>query len=141
MKDIIKRGFLGIAWGCMVFVFISIIKILVSGDTSMISNDAFVRNAIGSMIIGVAFTVPSIVYINNKLSRGMQSFIQIGIGFITYVIIALNLSWIPSSQGSSSLLGGVGVLVLITAVISVGFYLYYRYEAHVINKSIKEKNN
>lgn len=128
----------GIAWGCTICTFIVIIGAATVGDSffSITAND-FIRQAIGAMITGIGFTVPSLIYDNENLSMWMKTFIHMGIGFFIYFIVALNLSWIPVDFGPAM----TAISVLIAFIIAFGiwfvFYLYNRKEAKKLNQKLE----
>ena len=99
----------------------------------------FTKMAIGSMITGIAFYVPSLVYQNEKLSKGLQVFIHMGIGLVTYISVGLYVGWIPLQAGAWAITGTIVIAVVVSFLIWFGFYLYYRQEAKRINAKLKEK--
>lgn len=128
----------GIAWGCTIATFIAIIGAAVAGDSFLaITANDFIGQAVGSMIVGIGFTVPSLIYDSKKLSMGMKTFIHMAIGFFIYFITALHLNWIPVEFGS----GMIAVSVLTAASFAFGiwllFYLYNRKEAKKLNQKLE----
>ena len=95
--------------------------------------------AIGSMITGIAFYVPALVYQNEKLSKGLQVLIHMGIGLLTYISVGCYVGWIPLQAGAWAIVGTIVSAVVISFLIWFGFYLYYKQEARRINAKLKEK--
>ena len=95
--------------------------------------------AIGSMVTGIAFYVPALVYQNEKLSKGLQVLIHMGIGLVTYISVGLYVGWIPLQAGAWAITGTIVSAVVVSFLIWFGFYLYYRLEAKRINAKLKEK--
>ncbi len=128
----------GIAWGCTICTFVLMIGTAAVGDSflAVTAND-FIRQAIGSMIVGMGFTVPSLVYSNENLNLGMKTFIHMGIGLFIYFLVALNLHWIPIDFGWKMTV----ISVFIAIVVSFGFwflfYLYNRMEAKKLNRKLE----
>ena len=105
----------------------------------MLNHWYYTKMAIGSMITGIAFYVPSLVYQNEKLSKGLQVFIHMGIGLVTYISVGLYVGWIPLQAGAWAIIGTIVIAVVVSFLIWFGFYLYYRQEAKRINAKLKEK--
>lgn len=128
----------GIAWGCTICTFIVMIGAATVGDSFLsITASDFIRQAIGSMIVGIGFTVPSLIYNSEKFSMWMKTFIHMGIGFFIYFIVALNLSWIPVDFGSAMTV--ISILIAITVAFGIWliFYLYNRKEAKRLNQKLE----
>ena len=138
MKHFIKLTLFGIAWGCTISMFVMLIGALTVGDTffSMSAND-FVKQALGSMITGIAFLLPTFVYKNENLAKWLQTMIHMGIGFLVYFIVAFNLGWIPTERGFGLAAATVIFAVVFGFAIWLGFYLYYKHEAIRMNEKIE----
>lgn len=138
MKKIIRNVLMGIALGCTVFVIISIIFALINGDSSMYTTDEFIKNAICSMIVGVGFSLPAIVYDNDKMSMGIKVLIHMGIGISVYLIIAFIAGWIPVKEGLGAILTTILIAIIISFIIWFFFYLYNKNEVKKLNTKIRE---
>lgn len=140
MKKALLSLLLGVAVGCTIYIVIGMIFILVGMPaTELWPGYTFIHQAIGGMIIGIAFSLPSLIYDNEKLSIGLKMLIHMGIGMAVFSITAMKLGWIPVSHGP--------IAVFIFFVIAAGgafgiwgcFYLYHKNEAKLINQRIKAK--
>lgn len=128
----------GIAWGCTICTFIVIIGAAIVGDSFLaITANDFIRQAVGAMIVGIGFTVPSLIYDSEKLSMGMKTFIHMGTGFFIYSITALKLSWIPLEFGSGMIIISVLIAIIVAFGIWFMFYLYNRKEAKKLNQKLE----
>ena len=139
MKKLLKNLLFGIAWGSTIFVISTIIVALSSKDVFIQSNEQFVKQAIGSLICGIGFYVPSVVYENDKMAMPLKILIHMGTGLIIYFIIAFNVGWVPISYGIIPMIATILILITISFLIWAMFYLYYKVEAKNINKKIKER--
>lgn len=139
MKKIILYILRGIGLGCVFFTLSSIIFDIIFKGSFLLNHWYYTKMAIGSMITGIAFYVPSLVYQNEKLSKGLQVFIHMGIGLITYISVGLYVGWIPLQAGAWAIAGTIVIAVVVSFLIWFGFYLYYRQEAKRINAKLKEK--
>ena len=89
MKKIILYILRGIGLGCVFFTLSGIIFDIIFKGSFLLNHWYYTKMAIGSMITGIAFYVPSLVYQNEKLSKGLQVFIHMGIGLVTYISVGL----------------------------------------------------
>ncbi|WP_343251033.1 DUF3021 domain-containing protein [Diplocloster hominis] len=140
MKKILKLFLMGIAWGCTMNVFIGMFGVATSGPEFLISNTSdYYANIIAGIIIGLGFTIPSVVYDKEEMARGIQVLIHLGIGLTIYFIAAFWRGWVPLQYGAGMVIGMIAGILAVTGVIWFCFYLYYRNEAMKINKKLKEK--
>lgn len=139
MKKITLHILRGIGLGCVFFTFTGIIFDIIFKGSFLLDHWYYTKMAIGSMITGIAFYVPSLVYQNEKLSKGLQVFIHMGIGLLTYISVGFYVGWIPLQAGGWVVAVAIVSAVVISFLIWFGFYLYYRLEAKRINEKLKEK--
>lgn len=141
MKKIAVEVYKGIQWGCTIFVLVGILMAVFRRDALYAMFDNYVVQAICSMIVGIGFTVPSLIYENDRLSYGMQAFIHLGIGFIIYFPIAFYAQWIPVELGKWAIIASVIAMLFAGIALWFGFYIYYKGEAKKINECISRKTN
>jgi len=135
---IFKLIALGIAWGCTCSTFIMMIGALTMGDTFIaLTANEFISQSIGSMIVGIGFVVPTLIYQNRHLSIWMQTLVHMGIGFLVYFPIAFRLGWIPGERKLSAAFVLI-VLVFYFLIWSVS-YLYYKKMAEKLNEKLESR--
>ena len=140
MKNIIKSIVLGIGWGFTFFVVYLTIGVIISGDfLAGIAQDDFIKYVICSAVIGLGFSVPSLIYRNERISRGLQVIIHLGTGFAIYVPVAFFAGWIPTAYGAVAVAVSLLCAVVFSLLVWLCFALYYRKQAHEINRKIVEK--
>lgn len=140
MKNIIKSIVLGIGWGFTVFVVYLTIGVIISGDfLAGIAQDDFIKYVICSAVIGLGFSVPSLIYRNERISRGLQVIIHLGTGFAIYVPVAFFAGWIPTAYGAIAVAISLLCAVVFSLLVWLCFALYYRKQAQEINRKIVEK--
>ena len=123
VDKIIKKIFFGIGWGCTFFVICGMISARIAGGEWIFSGTQFIKQAICSMIAGIGFCVPAIVYENDKISRGLQVLIHMGIGLIIYFIVGFYAGWIPVKSGMISTIFTIVFMIGISFAIWFGFYI------------------
>ena len=140
MKNIIKSIVLGIGWGFTFFVVYLTIGVIISGDfLAGIAQDDFIKYVICSAVIGLGFSVPSLIYRNERISRGLQVIIHLGTGFAIYVPVAFFAGWIPTAYGAVAVAVSLLCAVVFSLLVWLCVALYYRKQAQEINRKIVEK--
>jgi hypothetical protein len=142
MKKYIKLIIQGMALGSLILVCIAMFGIYFGGNyfSELLVNN-FISYSIAAMIIGIGFSLPSIVYENEDLSLLNQFLIHISIGMVIYISVALYVGWIPVYYGISNFILAIVLLIIFALLIWLGFYIYYKKEALNINKQIKKIQN
>lgn len=137
---ILKLFLNGIAWGCTVCVFILIFWAAFMGDTlfAAMTAENFIRQAIGSMIVGIGFTMPTLLYHNHRLRIWMQTILHMAIGFLIYFSAAFYLGWIPIKFGWKIITLSLLIAVVTFFAIWSAYYFYNRREAEKLNKKLKD---
>ena len=140
MKDLFKNLFHGISIGLAFFVSGSVLVDYINNGTFLMENWSFTKMAIGSVIVGIGFSVPSLIYKNSKIPYGLQILIHMGIGCSVMLITAFCVGWIPTSLGIKGILISIVVEIISAFIIWFAFSLYYKQEATKINKQIDKLN-
>ena len=92
---------------------------------------------IGSMIVGMGFGMPTIIYSKDNLPMPIRALVHMGIGCIVYTIVAFSVGWLDNISGI-----GQGILVMalqlgIAFIIWFLFLTHYRKEAEKLNDKIQ----
>lgn len=136
---IMKLLISGICWGCTICVLILMIGAATVGDSFLdMGADYFIRQAIASMIVGIGFSVPTLIYDKESISRKVQTLIHMGIGFLVFFPIACYFNWIPVSFGLGAILLSVVIALVTFFIIWYGYYLYYKKEAKKMNQKLEK---
>jgi uncharacterized membrane protein len=136
-KILLNIGF-GIMWGCTWFVLIWIIADMTQNQMMLsILQKQFTKQALGGMIVGIGFTLPSIVYSLERLAFLYKVSIHLGVGAFVFFPTAFTLGWMPVPS-FGVFIGYLLLFMTLFFVIWFGFYLYYRKEIKEINKRLKQ---
>jgi hypothetical protein len=136
-KILLNVGF-GIMWGCTWFVVIWIIADVTQNEMMLsILQKQFTKQAIGGIIVGIGFTLPSIVYSLERLAFWCKVTIHLGVGALVFFPTAFFLGWMPIPS-FGVLIGYMLLFVSLFFVIWFGFYLYYRKEIREINERLRQ---
>lgn len=140
MRKIISSIAIGISWGFTVLVLYMTVSASVKADyLQQLTSNTFIKYVICSAITGLGFSVPSLIYENENIPRGLQVFIHLGIGFAIYIPVAFFAGWIPTEFGVLPVAISLGISVVFALLVWFCFSLYYRKQAQKINKKIIEK--
>ena len=139
MKRILKYTLIGIASGCTVFVILGMIFASIWGDEALLTGNRFICYALASMVVGIGFSVPAIVYDNENLAMLFKVLIHMGTGFAIYFFIGLPLGWIPLEYGVGAAVLTVACALGTSVLIWLGFYLYRCHEAQQINRHLTDR--
>lgn len=139
MNKIIKLSISGITIGCTIFTIIGIIINIFNSGNFELLDWSFTKMAIGSMIVGMGFSIPSLVYESQKISLLLKILIHMGSGSVIMLIISFMVGWIPLSLGLFISIFIVLSMFITAFIIWFCFFTYYKKQAQKINKKIKEK--
>lgn len=139
MKKVLKYLAIGFAWGCTLTTIIEIIQaICINGEMNILTAE-YLKHTICGIISGIGFVVPTMIYENEKISKKLQVFIHLAIGFTVYIGAALYAGWLPFELGIGYVITSIVFSILISLIIWFCFYLYYRAKAKKMNELLKNK--
>jgi hypothetical protein len=138
MKTTLKNILTGIGLGSALFAISGIVFDCIYSGNFQLSNWLYTKMAVGAMLIGLGFSVPSAIYDNDKLSLGIQTLIHMGIGCTVLLIVAFNVGWIPLAAGWVTCVLTVLGQLLIAFLIWLVFVLYYKRMAKKMNDRIDQ---
>lgn len=138
MKNVLKSIMFGIAWGCTINCIICLVVALVQGEIAFTAMECL-KQFVCSVIVGVGFAVPALIYKNERLPQAIKCIIHLGIGFAVYLPTAYAANWIPTEMGIGALISVLVIMLIGSIVIYFFFWLYYKREVKKINEKIKEK--
>lgn len=137
MKVTLKNILTGFGLGSALFVIAGIIFDMVSSGTFELSNWSYTKMAVGSILIGIGFSVPSAIYDNDKFSLGLQTLIHMGLGCIVLLLVAFNVGWIPIAAGWPAILLAVLGQLVIAFLLWLVFAFHYKQLAQKMNDRIQ----
>jgi len=132
MKNILKRCVQGIACGCTICTIISFVAVLLKDPSNI-----YISQVIASVVVGIGWFAPTVIYANEKLGMGQKILIHFAIGFIVYWPSAFYAGWIPVQYGIWGIVSSVVLMLIFAILIWIGFYMYYKNESKQINNKLK----
>ena len=136
MKDLLKSIVISIGMALAIFSIVGIIFDIMGGGVYTLEGYRYTKMVIASVIVGLGFGVPTMVYRSDKLPLPVKVLVHMGIGCVIYTIVAFSVGWIG---GSASVTQGIliaCVQIAVAFVIWFCFMRYYRKEADEMNKKI-----
>ena len=138
MKKILNNCTIGIGIALVILGIIGICFDFVYNGDFHFENYSFTKFVVGTLLVGIGFSAPAIVYENENIALGIQTLIHMGIGCIVYTVVAFLVGWIPIQLGLLKCLFVLLSEIAFAFVIWFCFLIYYRKLGRRINQRIKE---
>lgn len=139
LKEILKSTCISIGMALVIFCAIGIyFDVRYNGNFSL-ANYQFTKMVVACLVIGLGFGVPSFVYDVESIPRPMQVVLHLGIGLIVYTTTSYLVGWLGSIHTPVQFFLLLGGQILLAVLIWVGFLLFYRKEAHLLNEKLQSK--
>lgn len=135
MKTFLIRSILGVFFGAFLAVLVTFAFIYLGGN-DVLNSSIFVKNTLGVMLNGWFFTVSPLYFENNNLKLYQQTALHFGTVIIAYFVLAFGIGWIPFTAKSALL--NLSLFIFVYLIIWLGFYLYYRNQAKLLNAELDE---
>ena len=138
MRNVMKAAWRGIRLAAAVFVLTSLFRGLSAGEEQFASGLGMARMCIATLVIGVGFGVPSLIY-ETGLPTGLKVLIHMGAGIVVMLATSLAVGWIDFSRG------WLPCLLVALVQIALAFLLWLlssvrmRKDAKEMNERIAEK--
>ena len=138
IKDLLKSTVISIGMALAIFCLVCIVFDIIYKGNFSLDNYRFTKMAAGSMIVGLGFGIPSIVYNNESLPMPVKVIIHMGIGCVIYTVVAYAVGWFGGSATVAQGLIAAAVQLAVSFIIWFCFMRYYRKEAKKMNEKIQE---
>ena len=133
--------FVSMGIAAMMFNIVGVIIDCIFHGNIEMTNYAFSKMAIATVVIGLCFGLPAIVYDNEKLSLFTQTIIHMGTGCIIMTVTAFLVGWIPMHRGPLLMIAILLEEIALAFVIWFLFYLQQKKLVKQMNQRVKEINN
>ena len=132
--------FVSIGIAAMMFILTGVIIDSIFHGNIQMTNYAFSKMAIATVVIGLGFGLPAIVYDNEKLSLFTQTIIHMGTGCIIMTVTAFLVGWIPMHHGPLLMIAILLEEIALAFVIWFVFYLQQKKLVKQMNQRVNEIN-
>ncbi len=140
MKKTIKTALLGMGLGLSIFALIGVVFDVMYHGNYALANWQYTKMAVGSMLVGIGFSLPSLVYDSKRLSFGLKLLIHMGIGCTIMLAVAFYVGWIPLEAGWKMTVLVVACEMVMAFIIWLAFYAHYKRLAKQMNRKIRKKD-
>ena len=138
VKDLIKSTLISIGMALAIFSLACVVfDISYKGNFSL-ENYQLTKMVIASVIVGLGFGIPTVVYNNESLPMPIKVVVHMGIGCVIYTIVAYAVGWFGGAVSIAQGLIIAGIQLAVAFVIWFCFMRFYRNEAKKMNEKIQE---
>ena len=138
VKDLIKSTLISIGMALTIFCLAGIVFDIGYGGNFSLEDYRFTKMVVGSLLVGLGFGVPTIVYNKESLPMPIRVVIHMGTGCVIYTLVAYAVGWYGSSATVTQGIIIAAIQLLVAFVIWFCFMRYYRREAKKMNEKIQE---
>ena len=138
VKDLIKSTLISIGMALTIFCLAGIVFDVGYGGNFSLDNYRFTKMVVGSLLVGLGFGVPTIVYNKESLPMPIRVIIHMGTGCVIYTLVAYAVGWYGGSATVTQGIIVAAIQLLVAFVIWFCFMRYYRREAKKMNEKIQE---
>lgn len=123
--------FVSMGIAAMMFIIVGVIFDCIFHGNMEMKNYAFSKMAIATVVIGLGFGIPAVVYDNEKLSLFTQTIIHMGTGCIVMTVTAYLVGWIPMNHGPLLM---IAILLEEIAVAFGIWFLFYLQQKRLVTQ-------
>ena len=139
-QTLLFNVFVSMGIAAMMFILAGVIIDRIFHGNMQLTNYAFSKMAIATVVIGLGFGLPAVVYDNEKLSLFTQTIIHMGTGFIIMTVTAFLVGWIPLNHGPLLMIAILLEEIALAFVIWFVFYLQQKKLVKQMNQRVNEIN-
>lgn len=141
LKKIGKNSMQGIGIACTLYLLSGMIFDQLNHGSIEWENWLFTKQAVGTILVGIAFSAPTEIYHNDRLPFLLQVLFHMGIGCTVYIIIGFSVGWIPVQLGWKNCALMILLQIAAAFLIWLAYAFYYWKLAKTMNEKIREKEN
>jgi putative lipoprotein len=139
-QTLLFNVFVSMGIAAMMFILAGVIIDRFFHGNIQMTNYAFSKMAIATVVIGLGFGLPAVVYDNEKLSLFTQTIIHMGTGCIVMTVTAFLVGWIPMHHGPLLMIAILLEEIALAFVIWFVFYLQQKKLVKQMNQRVNEIN-
>ena len=139
-QTLLFNVFVSMGIAAMMFILAGVIIDRIFHGNIQMTNYAFSKMAIATVVIGLGFGLPAVVYDNEKLSLFTQTIIHMGTGCIVMTVTAFLVGWIPLNRGPLLMIAILLEELALAFIIWFLFYLQQKKLVKQMNQRVNEIN-
>ena len=141
MKELFKSIVISIGMALAIFSFVGVIFDISGGGVYSLEDYRYTKMVIASVIVGLGFGIPSLIYRSDKLPIPVKVLVHMGIGCIIYTIAAFSVGWLGGTASVSQGILIACIQLAVAFIIWFCFMRYYRKEVNDMNDKIRSMNS
>ncbi len=138
LKDLLKSTVISIGMSLTLFSLVCIVFDIGFGGNFSLEGYRMTKMIIGSVVIGLGFGLPTIVYKKDSLPMPVRVLIHMGIGCVIYTLVAYIVGWIGGSASIGQGIVIAAIQLAVAFIIWFCFMRFYRSEAKKMNDKIQQ---
>ena len=138
-RCVLRNTMSAVGIACFIFCLSVLISDLSNQGTIYLTDHAFGKMALGTLLIGLGFGLPTFVYYSKKLSFPMNALLYMGMGCTVMIVVAFSVGWIPTGHGPLPLITALAGELITALLIWWLSYLYHQRLALDMNRRLQRK--
>lgn len=124
MKKIFFLCVKGVGAALSFFAIGGMVFDLFNGGVYEFTDGTYSKMVVGTIVVGVGFSIPVLIYENANLPYAMKVLIHMGIGCIIFLVVGYTVGWIPMKYGL------LGCVVSLALELGAAFLLWFAFSWH-----------
>ena len=137
IMDLLKSTVISIGMALSIFSLACVVFDIAYGGNFSMENYQLTKMVAGSILVGLGFGMPTVVYNSERIPMPIKVIIHMGIGCSIYTAVAYAVGWFGAAATLTQGLIIAGIQLLVAFIIWFCFMRYYRNEAKRMNEKIQ----
>ena len=138
-RCVLRNTMSAVGIACFLFCLSGLITDLNNQGTIYLTDHAFGKMALGSLLIGLGFGLPTFVYYSKKLSFPMNTLLYMSMGCAVMIVVAFCVGWIPTGHGPLPIITALAGELITAFLIWWLSYLYNKRLARDMNRRLEQR--
>lgn len=138
-RCVLRNTMSAVGISCFIFCLSILITDLNNQGAIYLTDHAFGKMALGALLIGLGFGLPTFVYYSKKLSFPMNSLLYMGMGCTVMIVVAFSVGWIPLGHGPLPIITALAGELITACFIWWLSYLNYKRLARDMNRRLEQR--
>lgn len=141
IKRTLRNTFTSLGISALLFCLMGVAFDFVYKGSFHLENYRFSRFVLCSLVIGLGFGLPALIYDNDRLPLVMRSLIHMGTGCTVMLLASMAAGWLPVTLGTGVVISMVAEELTIALIIWSCFYLYHKRLVRRMNEKLSKRNS
>ena len=141
IKRTLRNTFTSLGISALLFCLMGVAFDFVYKGSFHLENYRFSRFVLCSLVIGLGFGLPALIYDNDRLPLVMRSLIHMGTGCTVMLLASMAAGWLPVTLGTGVVISMVAEELTIALIIWSCFYLYHKRLVRRMNEKLSKRSS